>query len=216
VLIIFDFDGVIALNTEEITMDVIAKLVQDRLIDKSEKLNLNRLIGLSGGELVRKIMTDYNTTITDAGKFEKLIMTTRMERMKIGGALKKDPSLVDFLEFLDSRRVKYLVATSSSLPPVEIALTSLDLAKYFNVSGANKNVFSMDDFPNFSSKYQLYGWLKERCFGEKIFVIEDSVNGISAARKAGVENIILYGSMVEIEGVIYAVESFRELKTGLF
>jgi beta-phosphoglucomutase-like phosphatase (HAD superfamily) len=175
-LVIFDFDGVIVLRTEEITMGVIARMVGDS-VERVGKL----VMGMGGKALVERLGSVYGVNIS-----EEKIMKERMKIMRGQGVLKKDDFLPTFLEKLKKQGIEYIVATSSSRPPVEIALISLGLREQFGV------IYSIDDYPTFRSKQELYSLLREKYKGKEIFVIEDSPNGIKCAYNSKIGAVISY------------------------
>lgn len=175
-LVIFDFDGVIALNTEEITMGVIANLVEQPT-EKVTKL----VMGLGGKALVDKLKDAYDIPIT-----EEQIMNTRMEIMKQEGVLRKDPSILPFLDELQRLDIEYIIATSSSRAPIDIAIKSLGLEGYF------ENIYSIDDYPNFRFKQELYALLGQKYENREIFIIEDSLRGIESAHGSEIGKVIAY------------------------
>ncbi|MDR2760833.1 MAG: HAD family hydrolase [Rickettsiales bacterium] len=175
-MVIFDFDGVIALNTEKITMGVIAKLIGRPAEEVAELV-----MGLNGKALIDELRNAYGVSIV-----EEQIMNARMEIMKQKGVLKKDPFLLPFLDELRKRGVEYAIATSSSRAPINIAIENLNLSSYFNA------IYSIDDYPNFRSKRELYTLLGQKYKNKEIFVIEDSLRGIENAYNSGVGKVIAY------------------------
>jgi beta-phosphoglucomutase-like phosphatase (HAD superfamily) len=184
-------------------MGVIAGLIKELSEGRCAEIDTEPLIGLSGKELIKKIRETYRVTIT-----EDMIRLTRMDKMRVPGVLKKDPKLVDFLKFLKTKNIPYIVATSSSIAPVEIALDSLNLGEYFE-----KNIYSIDEFPDFLSKSELYSELKNRYVNDEIIVIEDSVNGITAANTGGIKNIIAYKNQSDVvkDKIIFSANNFGEI-----
>ena len=175
-MVLFDFDGVIALNTEEITMSVIANLVNRSVNEVSDLV-----MGMGGKMLIETLNKTYNLNIS-----EKEIMYRRMEIMKQDSILKKDPSLIPFLDMLKFNNVKYTIVTSSSRPPVEIALKKLNLNKYFDL------IYSMDDFDFIKSKCDLYKIIGDKYKNNKILIIEDSLRGITNAYESNIGSVIAY------------------------
>jgi len=185
-LVIFDFDGVIALNTEEITMGVIADLV-NRPNEEISKM----VTGMGGKELIATLNNKFKTNIT-----ENEIMNNRIKIMSKDGILKKDPDLIPFVELLSKNKIEYVIATSSSKKPVNIALNNLNLNKYF------KKIYSIDDYPNFRSKKELYEELGRKYINMEILIIEDSERGIKSATDSKIGQVIKYSNFKEIENVI--------------
>lgn len=191
-VVIFDCDGVLALNTEDITMSVIAELINEAIgndYGRQEGItadDLSDLVGLSGRELTTKIKEKYGVNVE-----ESVIMETRIKKMESEpNILKKDENLVYFLEFLTENKVKFMVASSASPKPLETIIKGLNLEKYFSRdSGFNGqgSLNSVDDLQNYTNKADLYGELVKNNRGE-IFIIEDSENGIKSAKKAGVDD----------------------------
>ncbi len=147
-LIAFDFDGVIALNTEEITMSVIRDKINNDYFNGKNFVSLSdcfkNFVGLSKNELFQKIKQIYNLKF-DNDEFGKDIRDRRIKEIKIPNRIIKNNYLINFLNILQNNQIKFCILSSSSKKPLYVAIKSIGLYKYFKVDGKNKNVFSIED-----------------------------------------------------------------------
>lgn len=216
-IVIFDFDGVIALNTEEANMEVIVDLINQQLL-KENKTNKNaniqwcfkNLVGSGGNEIISKIEKEFKIIIN-----ENRIIEKRTIKFEEKNSIKKDNNLVSFLEELKNKEISYCLATSSSELPLYRAIKILKLDKYF--SKEKNNIFMVDTLREKNknaTKKDLYEFLKETKFNNytNLFCIEDSENGVKNAEIADIKNIIVFENEInnQIEKDYYTNTIFDE------
>jgi HAD superfamily hydrolase (TIGR01509 family) len=120
------------------------------------------------------------------------------------------PGVLDLIQWLQSMGIKLALASSSSIEVISMVLDKSGLAPYFEVvvdcteAGAGK-----PDPAIFLLAQKKLGLPKEACI-----IIEDSVNGIKAAKAAGISCIAFNGPGSEHQdqsAADWIVSSFGEI-----
>ena len=183
-LVIWDFDGVIA-DSEKIYIEN-----RQQLINKTFGLNwsiqktFDHIGGLSD-ILNRKILDELGYITNDS--FWKDLLIIDKERM-----LKGDMKVTPNIEKLMQKLPKQCIATNSLF---ENAFFKLKLIKFWNKYFNKTNVFTGDMVKHYKPEPDLFLLAAEK-MGEKpqdCIVIEDSIAGLTAAQKAGMETIAFLG-----------------------
>lgn len=120
------------------------------------------------------------------------------------------PGIIDFIKYLKDKRLTVILATSAIRAKIERVFKRLSLDGYFD------DVISGEDFefskPNpaiFIEAVKRTGFSKEECI-----VIEDSANGIAAAKAAGVYCIAYksgHGLPQEIGAADVEISDFKDV-----
>ena len=193
-IFIFDFDGVVALNTEMVNMQVIADIINQQLPNNDNiKADIDwcfkNLVGFSGNEIISKIQDNFGIAVNEID-----IIESRAKKFEDEGKtiLKKDKNLVEFLETLKGKEIEYCIATSSSLRPLKAGIKALDLDSYFN----DDNIFIVDklrETDKNANKKDLYNFIQTSYINSnEFYCIEDSKSGVGNAERAGIKNIIVF------------------------
>lgn len=184
-LVIFDFDGVIA-DSEKIW-------IRNRQIGINKTFNLNwsfedtnKYFAGAGDPMKRQILDKMGYITDDAFWKEQVEMD--MDFMRRNGL-----EIFDGVEDLVKKLPKKCIATNGIKSKTVLKLEVIGFwNKYFN----DNNIFTADmvkigkpepDLFLFAAKKM--GEKKENCI-----IIEDSISGITAANKAGIDVIVFLGS----------------------
>ncbi|WP_234123836.1 HAD family hydrolase [Clostridium hydrogenum] len=208
--VIFDMDGVI-IDSEPIHLKYAMELFKTIEIDMSIE-EYNKFIGTNSYYMWNKIINDYKLKYT----MEELI---KMERngfydfisspnMKIE-PIKYIPEL---LKELKENNYKIAVASSSPMRLIEYILEELKIRKYFD------NLVTGDLVERSKPEPDIFLYAAEKLGArpEECVVIEDSHNGVLAAKKAGMKCIgyrNLNSGNQDISKADIIIDSFEEINS---
>lgn len=202
--VIFDLDGVL-LDSEPIylaaTNSVLAR--EGKHVTTEENA---RYIGVR----FRDMLADIIPRMGLAYDADYYIEETREAVLRaFGGPLDPPPGARELIERLASHAVPRAVGSSSGHAWVEQVLINLGVRQHFPVIVGGDDVARGKPEPDiFLRCAELLGVLPERCA-----VIEDSANGVLAARRAGMTPIGLRTASTAtlvLEGCLAVVDSFHE------
>ena len=175
--VIFDMDGVI-IDSEPIYFQI-QKKVFDKLGFYVSEEEYNTFIGLG----VRTMWERLKSTRNLSQSIEELIgFNNRMilDFFKKYGEIKAIPHFREFLNSLLEEGIKVAVASSTSKATIEIILKKLNLLKLFDVIISGEEVKNGKPAPDIF----LETALRLKLPSENCIVIEDSKNGVIAAKNA--------------------------------
>ena len=176
--LIFDMDGVLV-NTEPHHIFLEKKLFAGLKLNITEEEH-NTYMGKANDVMWRELKQKYNLPY----EVQELAERNKKEIIKFFSELKDIelmPGIINILEKLYQKRIPMAVASSSVAETIEIILTRTGLHKYFLYrvnSGLVKRSKPAPDI--FLYTADLLSVRPEQCM-----VIEDSENGIKAAKAAG-------------------------------
>lgn len=181
-LVIFDMDGVI-IDSEPIHFAVEKNLFDDLGLTISQQEHQS-FIGTTGEAMWSHIKSKYRLEHSVA----ELVNLSGKRYLDYISSYKKNillPGVIDLLEDLYRNKVQLILASSSSKEHIEFILQRFKLKRYFKtvVSGdaVNRSKPAPDIF--------LYAADQLKVMPEECIVIEDSKNGVSAAKSAGMRCI---------------------------
>lgn len=204
--IIFDFDGVIV-DSESHWESALAHLYHAHVPGWTDEA-FKRMKGMSverEWEFLRKEFDIAFTAPEYAALLDEAVRDVYLERVA------PMPGLVELLERLGRRNVPVGVATSSNRDWIMLAMRRFDLEKRFGA------IVTSEDAPGRTKPApDLYLLAAERLGVEpgRCVAMEDSSNGIAAAKAAGMRCIGLLGAWNTPEQLAQAderIESFDEL-----
>ena len=177
--VIFDMDGVIV-NSEPLHHLAYKKMFEEFQLDVSNSL-YESFTGQSTHTICKQlceifnIYEDPNLLVQSKRKHFKVIFDNDTSFQMIDGALELIQNYFD-------NKITLVLASSASMTNIERIFEKFDLNKYFKsrISGADLK----ESKPNpeiFVKAAKLSGHSKDECI-----VIEDSTNGIIAAKSAGI------------------------------
>lgn len=183
--IIFDMDGVL-IDTERMFMDCWLIAGKELKIDSErvEKLVYD-CIGLSANDT--KLLCEK--TLAGKASYDEAIKRVRdifrKKRIEEGIPVKSGAYML--LEYLKTNRVPVGLASSTSYHTIEEQLTQLKMIDYFKVIVGGDMVSEGKPSPQVYVKACRDLMLNP----EKTIAIEDSVNGLKAAKAAGLKTIMV-------------------------
>ncbi len=176
--IIFDNDGVLV-DSEVIHVAVERELLAEHGLEYSEEAYMSRFVGLSMPDYFAALDADFRTA------HEKPLPTNFADELRarawprIQSELQPMPGVADFLKAFEGPRA---VASSAPLARVKIKLSVTDLSQFFGA-----HVYSSEQVANGKPAPDLFLMAaRELSIDPRAcLVIEDSVQGVIAARAAG-------------------------------
>ena len=185
--IIFDFDGVIV-DSEKIWLNTKINTLKKCNIKINKKKNLNSYLGVSSAVFFKDIIVkkEYVDNI-------KYIQKTYKELTK--KSFKKIPSLNKGLfSILKIKKLNKGIVSNNSKKFIINCLRHHNILKFFkkNCIVALKG----SSFQKPSSFGYVRGLKMLKCMPSEVIVIEDSENGIKAAKRARIKNIFKYNPVI--------------------
>ena len=175
--IIFDMDGVLV-DSEPFHVEIEKQQFNRHKIQVSD-IEHQQYLGVASDVMWHKIAKNHTLNIS----LEELIQQNRTETIRYFSELKEIPvmpGLVDLLEKLKKKNYRLAVASSSFPEIIELILEKTDLKKYFQIIVSSQEAGKCKPEPDvFLLAAQKLGVKPEDCL-----VIEDSKNGIRAAKSA--------------------------------
>ncbi len=203
---IFDFDGVLV-DTEPIYFMAMQEMAKKR--GKDFTLKIKKEVMGTGGLMSMKIMKERLALLE---KPEELLA----ERGEIYGKLLKRqrirpmPGLFKVLSLLNEMGFEKAIASSSRREWIELALKELNIVKEFKVIVSGEEVKEAKPAPDiFLLAVLRLGLKKERCF-----IIEDTLVGVAAAKRAGIRCIAIpnqYNRDEDFSQATLVIKSLEEI-----
>jgi HAD superfamily hydrolase (TIGR01509 family) len=180
--VIFDLDGVI-INSEPVHQRLESEMFAELNLEITEK-DRKYLVGMSSVDMWKYIRKAYNIDIDP----QELLLRGRKKYWDVlenTDDVKLIPGVLDLIKALKKLGLKLLVASSATSITVNKVLDIFNLKIRFNgMVGGDEVVNSKPDPEVFLKAAALIDANPRECL-----VIEDSTNGILAAKKAGMKCI---------------------------
>ena len=184
--IIFDMDGVLV-DSEPFHVEIEKRQFELNHLSISEEEH-HQFMGVATDVMLREIAKRHLLTLP----VETLIEQNKLNTIQYFTELKEIqamPGLIDLLEILIRKNIPMAVASSSFPEIIEIILMRTGLRKYFQAVVSSQEAGKSKPEPDvFLLAAQRLGIKPEDCL-----VIEDSDNGIRAAKAAGMRCIAFEG-----------------------
>lgn len=176
--VIFDMDGVL-IDSEPAYLEMNKKLFSEFGIEMDDE-DYKALVGLASLPMWKMLKEKYNLK-NDVSDFMQLERRRMHEILDSDIISKPIAGIYDLLETLKDSNIKLSVASSSAKENINFVLSKLDLNKYFSFTISGEEVTNGKPAPDIFLKVAE----KFNIDPGKCYVIEDSANGIKAARSAG-------------------------------
>ena len=203
--IIFDLDGVIA-NTQQYHAQIESEILNRFGIKISLEEVTKRFAGVRTKDFLKSLLeekkVDFN--IDD-------IMTEKRQRINYvcSKELKSIPGVVDLIKAIYDAGLRLAVASASSDDFVRMVLEKLEIIKYFSI------VVSADEVGKGKPNPDVFLLAAQKLLvsPEDCVVIEDSYNGMQAAKAAGMKCIGLTNDKTAPANLI--ISSFDEININI-
>jgi HAD superfamily hydrolase (TIGR01509 family) len=209
--IIFDMDGVLV-DSEPFHMQIERRQFELNGLSVPEQEHLS-FMGTASELMWRKIREKYHTALTE----QELLEQNRAESIRFFSELEHIPvmaGLPELLEKLRSKNYPMAVASSSFPEVIELLLRKSNLRNYFQVVVSGEEAGKSKPAPDiFLLAAQKLGVSSGQCL-----VVEDSRNGIKAARSAGMFCVAYQGGSANPEQhqeADAAISSYSQLELFL-
>lgn len=209
--IIFDMDGVL-IDSEPVHLESFKRLMDSLSVSFDRDYYL-QFIGSTTDYMWNKVITDYNISLSK----EELMAKSDDFVKEINGAdgYPVMEGAADLIHRLSNAGIKLAVASSSGMERIESTLDKLGVKELFTgiVSGLQvKNPKPAPD--TFLEAARLLQVMPDECI-----VIEDSLNGMKAAKNAGMV-CVMYENLsigtVDSTYADYIIQGFGELDENFF
>lgn len=180
--VIFDMDGVI-INSEPVHMKVEQEIFVELGLNISEEEHLT-YVGRSGMDMMSVIFEKYHVHKTP----EKVLFDIRsryLTYLKESDEIKPVENVLEIIRYLFERNKQLLLASSATREEINWVLKKLNLNKYFAFTISGAELENSKPHPAiFNKAAELSETPPAQCC-----VIEDSENGVIAAKAAGMKCI---------------------------
>ncbi len=208
--LIFDFDGVI-IDTETPDYDTWREVFHSYGVEL-ERTWWSRFIGGASGVMdVCQLLEDVTGSRVDRTKLQQ---RRRRRYLDVVRAKPLLPGVLDYIQGAKQLGLKLAVASSSSHRWVDGHLADRGLLQYFD------SVKCSDDVARVKPDPELYllSVSQLRTRPENVVVIEDSANGVTAAKGAGVFCVVVPNPMTKDLAIDHAdvrLDSLSDMTLGL-
>ena len=202
--VLFDFDGVVV-QSEALHMKTFLELLAPHGVKVSEKRWYREFAG-TGSRHIFEVLVRENGIPEDVGALVER-RKKLYEGYVRGGALKETPGVRGFLSELRKRNIACAIVSGSHRTNVKLALSLLKLEQYFSliVSGDDLEKRKPDPEPFLHAARRLHVPLSE------CLVIEDSLPGCEAAKRAGMRFVAMKSPASEaLNGYDAMINDFTE------
>jgi beta-phosphoglucomutase len=203
--VIFDMDGVVV-DTEPLSHRANTKFYKSLGIDITDDV-YSTFIGNSDRNIIQKIKNIYSVN-TDEDVLIDQCLDYYCDAFDNDATLELMPGVKDLIKDLHANGMKILLASSSSKVKIERVFDRFGLNQYFShkISGQDFE-FSKPHPAIFLEAVAKSGYTADECI-----VIEDSTNGIKAAKSAGVYCIGYKGEEHSTQDTSLADEVITDFK----
>jgi len=173
--IIFDFDGVVAVNTQAVAFDVLAEAIAPYGVFLSRDDMFERYLGWRGEQILDDVENSCGISVERA--VLDPVRTTIHHRLL--GEVRSDPTLAGLLRV----RANKFICSVNKTHFIEKLLRTMNLAQYF----PRTTIFGEQADCRFKPHPDIYlACLREHGLDAlRTCAVEDSVAGVRAARAAG-------------------------------
>lgn len=209
--VIFDMDGVV-INSEPISYRADKELFRQLNIDVPDTV-YGSFVGTAPHNNMQRLKELYTIPLTHSELLDKRYKVY-FDVFDKADDLSLMPGVSDLIKYLKEKGITVILATSAIRAKIERVFKRLGISDYFD------DVISGEDFefskPNpaiFLEAVKRTGFTRNECI-----IIEDSTNGIAAAKAAGVYCIAYkseHGLPQDTSAADIVITDFSEVKTVL-
>lgn len=205
--VIFDMDGVIV-DSEPELVKVEIDYMKGHGIEITKK-DIDEFVGTNSYFMWTKLKERYNMKKS----VEDLVQENRekyLEHIEKPHNVNAIPGVLDLIKELHKRGVKMVVASSSPITWIEKIIDTLEIRHYFDFLISGDYVENSKPDPDIF----LFALDKLKVNNNEAIVIEDSTNGVKAAKRANIKVIGYKGDETSNQDLSMAdkvIKSFNEL-----
>lgn len=203
--VIFDMDGVI-IDSEKLWFKVGKSLLSRYGIEYTKELK-RKIMGMGSIETMELIKRTYS--IKDS--VDSLLEERDRIVLKVfnNSVVPLIPNAIDFIQMVSHNGYKIAMASSSPQELINLVVSQLELTDYFSAIVSGDSVSRGKPYPDI----YLLTARKLEVDNKRCLVIEDSPNGVRAAKNAGMKciGITTNASREELEEADLLIDSFADL-----
>lgn len=202
--VIFDMDGVIV-HTNPYHKTAIREFCAAHNIQLNELTFQNKIYGRTNRDWLTNVFGEIEPDVLEVYAFEKEALFRKIYEPHI----KPLEGLKEFLELLVANHIPRAIATSAPPENVDFILDKTGLRKFFPTTLDDRMVTHGKPNPEIYLKAaKALGLPNNKCL-----VIEDSLSGVTAGRKAGskVIGVTTTHSAEELKETNYVIHDFQDL-----
>lgn len=179
--VLFDLDGTI-IDSEPLHTEAVLRILRDRSIDLKPS-DLEKFIGISSSIMWEEMQKSFGF-LESVESLKALQHRMNLEMLLESGSI-LIPGILELLGELKTAGIRTAIASSSSRAYIEAVVDEYSLERYVDCIVSGEEVARGKPNPDvFLRAAELLGVEPEACV-----VIEDSDNGLAAARAAGIRSI---------------------------
>jgi len=180
--VIFDMDGVI-INSEVLYDEAFRKLVLEENKELSQE-DLNSVRGMDDMEIWAELIKRYDLK-DSAEYYNERILADIMDVFMNDPEVTHIDGLIDLLDQIKDAGIRMSVASSADLKRIKVIIDRLSIGHYF------EHLTSADDVSRAKPSPEIYLLAADKLglSPDECWVIEDSTNGVKAAKAAGMKCI---------------------------
>ena len=210
--VIFDLDGVI-IDSEPVHFRLEKQMLDELQIAVSSEEH-NSYVGMSSENMWATIVSRHNLSYQPAELVQKKY-SLYIDHLLNEQNLHPIPGVADLIKELYENNFKLIIASSSPAEVIDAILKKFDLSKYFSATISGTELTHSKPHPEiFLRAAKLADSRPDECV-----VIEDSENGVTAAKAAGMKCIGFANPNSGVQDLIRAdiiIKSFERLNTDFF
>ena len=181
--VIFDMDGLMV-DTERMMQKEVKEIIKEMGFSVTEEITL-KLIGLTDSRTKNILEQEYGKEFRHDIFLKKLL--DRKEMVYHNDEIPVKKGLWELLEFLKKENIKSIVATGSVRDSMNLILQRTGILEHFTLSVCGDEIERGKPYPDiFLKAVEKLNVSPKRCL-----ILEDSQNGIIAAKSAGIEVIFI-------------------------
>ncbi|MCX7963905.1 MAG: HAD family phosphatase [Candidatus Sumerlaea chitinivorans] len=196
--VIFDNDGVLV-DSEHISLKAYRQAIREQGVELREEDDA-RYCGLTDADIIRDMREVYGADL-DLERFSSRKRELYFELAAAAGAMRVFDGVRELLELLRANKIPYALASSGSREKILFNLRLANLLEYFDVPAEFQGravqardaacrtgiIVSGEDFHRGKPDPEIFLCAAERLglSPAQCVIIEDSINGLKAARAAG-------------------------------
>ena len=209
--IIFDMDGVL-IDSEPVHMEAF-KMLMDSLSIEFDKEYYLQFVGSTTDYMWDKVIRDFNLNLTNKELMNMSDKFFQEINGDTGYPIMK--GVAELIDNISNTGIKLAVASSSGIERIEETVRKLGVYEKFDILVSGKTVKNQKPAPDtFLNAAELLQVSTDECI-----VIEDSLNGMKAAKNADMV-CVMYENLsmgkVDTSYADYIIQGFEELDAKYF
>ncbi len=203
--VIFDMDGVI-IDSEKLWFKVGESLLSKYGIDYTEEMR-RKIMGMGSIETMELIKRTYSIKDSISSLLEQ--RNHIVLEVFNNSIVPLIPTAIDFIKMVSRNGYKIAIASSSPQELINLVVNRLELAGYFSAIVSGDKVSRGKPYPDI----YLLTARELKVDNKRCLVLEDSPNGVKAAKNAGMKciGITTNASKEELKEADLSINSFADL-----